>query len=129
MTESSPPSKDVDEPAADPSKKRRGDIPPGIAAVMVPIIAAVGGLIGSKISADGSNTQPKPAPTVTVTVTASPSPEPSTTHLEFALPSGSGVPFCQQYRITGTIPDGYVLIIFDTAADPSGQPISPGHYS
>jgi hypothetical protein len=129
MADPSHSSNNVDGSARDASKRRHGDVPPGIAAIMVAVIGVTGGFIGNRFFASGDSAQAHPGPTVTVTVTASPSPTVPVTHLEFALLPGSSVPWCQNYSGTGVIPAGYVLMIFDTPADSSGQPNLPADYS
>ncbi len=113
--------------AAEKTKRRRFDVPPGIALIVAALIGLAGGAIGRNTA---DNNSPQRGPTVTTTITASPSPPiVANAHLEFVLTPRSKVPWCRIYNGTGTIPAGKVLIIFETPANPDGQPKSPASYS
>jgi hypothetical protein len=58
-----------------------------------------------------------------VTVTASPPPV-SKKGLNLVLRPEARVPWCQDYRGTGAIPHGYVLLIFDTPGLSNGTATS-----
>jgi hypothetical protein len=106
------------------TQRRPWDIPPGLAGVLVAVIAAVSVYAG-RATAPSNSASPAPA----VTVTASPTPDTETAHLEFALTADSTVAWCQFYYGTGTIPIGYKLAIFTAQAGLDGQPTSPAYYS
>lgn len=124
MTAPSPPPDGSGNQVRPPPRRRKLSVDQGLALIVAAVIGATAGHFGTT-----ATTADTPSPAPTVTVTASPSPAVPNTHLIFSLTANSHVPWCQTYSGTGTIPAGYVLVIFDTPAGPDGQPTSPAYYA
>jgi hypothetical protein len=105
-------------------KRRPGDVPPGIAAIVAALVAPLIGLLGIVIGRNTANTtsgsNPQPTSTVTATITASPTATVVGKHSNIHIISPQNadrVPQCSIIRGSGRIPVGYTLWIMYSLND------------